>query len=101
MEKQPADLARTFEIGDEAEQLGAYGAVKLLAVLRQRGQAIGIERPALAHLRHQLAGAAHRAGLGILQHQNELLVPQAVSIRSEERRVGKEFVSTCRSRWSP
>src|SRR3546814_17217674 len=22
-------------------------------------------------------------------------------IRSEERRVGKEFVSTCRSRWSP
>src|SRR3546814_12455579 len=24
-----------------------------------------------------------------------------VSIRSEERRVGKECVSTCRSRWSP
>src|SRR3546814_17373838 len=27
------------------------------------------------------------------------LMPPAVS--SEERRVGKEFVSTCRSRWSP
>src|SRR3546814_18289738 len=25
----------------------------------------------------------------------------AVQIRSEERRVGKECVSTCRSRWSP
>src|SRR3546814_3137844 len=25
----------------------------------------------------------------------------ATSIRSEERRVGKECVSTCRSRWSP
>src|SRR3546814_18853245 len=25
----------------------------------------------------------------------------AVPIRSEERRVGKECVSTCRSRWSP
>src|SRR3546814_13677388 len=25
----------------------------------------------------------------------------AVSTRSEERRVGKECVSTCRSRWSP
>src|SRR3546814_13169496 len=25
----------------------------------------------------------------------------AVEIRSEERRVGKECVSTCRSRWSP
>src|SRR3546814_12971884 len=26
---------------------------------------------------------------------------QAVAMRSEERRVGKECVSTCRSRWSP
>src|SRR3546814_20091855 len=25
----------------------------------------------------------------------------AVALRSEERRVGKECVSTCRSRWSP
>src|SRR3546814_12412039 len=29
----------------------------------------------------------------------ELVVPPEA--RSEERRVGKEFVSTCRSRWSP
>src|SRR3546814_16023582 len=27
--------------------------------------------------------------------------PDAALIRSEERRVGKECVSTCRSRWSP
>src|SRR3546814_12431870 len=27
--------------------------------------------------------------------------PYAVAARSEERRVGKECVSTCRSRWSP
>src|SRR3546814_19975009 len=27
--------------------------------------------------------------------------PRHVPIRSEERRVGKECVSTCRSRWSP
>src|SRR3546814_20755226 len=26
---------------------------------------------------------------------------QAKTVRSEERRVGKECVSTCRSRWSP
>src|SRR3546814_12826632 len=25
----------------------------------------------------------------------------AIAVRSEERRVGKECVSTCRSRWSP
>src|SRR3546814_11034699 len=26
---------------------------------------------------------------------------QCIAVRSEERRVGKEVVSTCRSRWSP
>src|SRR3546814_16666036 len=30
----------------------------------------------------------------------EIITPQALT-RSEERRVGKECVSTCRSRWSP
>src|SRR3546814_16641338 len=29
------------------------------------------------------------------------LPPTLLSLRSEERRVGKECVSTCRSRWSP
>src|SRR3546814_20319977 len=28
-------------------------------------------------------------------------IPRSVAKRSEERRVGKECVSTCRSRWSP
>src|SRR3546814_735734 len=37
----------------------------------------------------------HRDSLGSCQ----LIEPGAV--RSEERRVGKECVSTCRSRWSP
>src|SRR3546814_17790458 len=30
-----------------------------------------------------------------------LLIAFTVHVRSEERRVGKECVSTCRSRWSP
>src|SRR3546814_19763059 len=30
-----------------------------------------------------------------------ILIKGATPIRSEERRVGKECVSTCRSRWSP
>ena len=33
------------------------------------------------------------------QHQAHMNMP--MSTRSEERRVGKECVSTCRSRWSP
>src|SRR3546814_12539790 len=40
------------------------------------------------------------------QSQQALVIPQAAIVvdqagRSEERRVGKECVSTCRSRWSP
>src|SRR3546814_12337393 len=31
----------------------------------------------------------------------EVLSDVSFSLRSEERRVGKECVSTCRSRWSP
>src|SRR3546814_16673328 len=38
------------------------------------------------------ANAAHRA---------VLRCPSAEVVRSEERRVGKECVSTCRSRWWP
>src|SRR3546814_13992328 len=30
-----------------------------------------------------------------------LVVTHVLDVRSEERRVGKECVSTCRSRWSP
>src|SRR3546814_18049628 len=35
-----------------------------------------------------------------LQHVNDEL-HRCVIVRSEERRVGQECVSTCRSRWSP
>src|SRR3546814_15328463 len=54
-----------------------------VAVVHARGDAIC----------EQLAGLAGDAAFG-------LLAPARV-VRSEERRVGKECVSTCRSRWSP
>src|SRR3546814_19163916 len=39
---------------------------------------------------------------GISPHTlHERLAVTALGLRSEERRVGKECVSTCRSRWSP
>src|SRR3546814_3735823 len=47
------------------------------------------EAPVLAHRR-----------LGVAQ-QDTNLVALENALRSEERRVGKECVSTCRSRWSP
>src|SRR3546814_2386879 len=44
------------------------------------------------------------AGLGaarVAASHYSLMVKGASQMRSEERRVGKECVSTCRSRWSP
>src|SRR3546814_16391351 len=43
--------------------------------------------------------AAHLRGKGRKERSVPLWRPTAA--RSEERRVGKECVSTCRSRWSP
>src|SRR3546814_6806516 len=47
---------------------------------------------------NQGAGCVALMGRNPPQHQEEL---DSRIIRSEERRVGKECVSTCRSRWSP
>src|SRR3546814_3400646 len=44
-------------------------------------------------------GISHIGGLTCRIHPQQILFHQI--IRSEERRVGKECVSTCRSRWSP
>src|SRR3546814_13346794 len=47
-----------------------------------------------------LAPAVALGGVALWQH----LAPESlrqVVLRSEERRVGKECVSTCRSRWAP
>src|SRR3546814_2450220 len=44
----------------------------------------------------------HRAGHGADRGElRDCALLPAGSLRSEERRVGKECVSTCRSRWSP
>src|SRR3546814_16989350 len=45
--------------------------------------------------------AASAVGLICAALQEIKIEKGAADIRSEERRVGKECVSTCRSRWSP
>src|SRR3546814_7385017 len=40
-------------------------------------------------------------GFGNYIFMDDANVPSLSGLRSEERRVGKECVSTCRSRWSP
>src|SRR3546814_16932481 len=39
--------------------------------------------------------------VGLLDEEDLLMAVHECPDRSEERRVGKECVSTCRSRWSP
>src|SRR3546814_20047949 len=36
-----------------------------------------------------------------LTEDERMIIKRSLGFRSEERRVGKECVSTCRSRWSP
>src|SRR3546814_13497516 len=43
----------------------------------------------------------HARGISQLLHQRHRVRAVVATSRSEERRVGKECVSTCRSRWSP
>ena len=49
--------------------------------------------------RHSLSGAPHRNLSMVLNEQG--LGRHSLSGRSEERRVGKECLRLCRSRWSP
>src|SRR3546814_9524395 len=56
----------------------------------------------VAALAAQLATLkARRAELRATPSEHRVRYVETGEIRSEERRVGKECVSTCRSRWSP
>src|SRR3546814_12340377 len=55
------------------------------------------------HLRRELrdVGAQHGRAWREEQAADDHATRLRIDLRSEERRVGKECVSTCRSRWSP
>src|SRR3546814_13478434 len=67
-----------FELRAVGEQFGEHFATALLGFAARRAQ------------RCQVPGV-----------REQVLVATDAQQRSEERRVGKECVSTCRSRWSP
>src|SRR3546814_15497237 len=84
---RPLDLRERASVG--------IGLNALLAVLAVDICRIGGDGSLDLVGRHQpLGDAGERAAFQLVA-----LAPAAV--RSEERRVGKECVSTCRSRWSP
>src|SRR3546814_15249000 len=86
---QAADIDRLCEEADDEH--GGILALPVSDTLKRSRQ-------------HRIAETLDRAAIWRAQTPQlfrlELLM-QALSSRSEERRVGKECVSTCRSRWSP
>src|SRR3546814_15321018 len=87
------DVARA-QVGDAEQRVAGYSVGKLrLHALRDRQSQVG---PLLLHPRGEELGIGGVA----IQLQRDCPL-QGLGGRSEERRVGKECVSTCRSRWSP
>src|SRR3546814_11897406 len=77
-------------------QPGRLGAVDQRLALLAAGVA-GLR----AELLENLLGDQPRVALDADRHLLGEADAVGVDVRSEERRVGKECVSTCRSRWSP
>src|SRR3546814_15497353 len=77
-----------FELCCQARNVGEF--VQILVEFLRFGNL-------LLALRNHLDCLPHRVDL--LEHVGAVM--DGHPLRSEERRVGKECVSTCRSRWSP
>src|SRR3546814_18884262 len=94
-----SDLARRLGLAkggrgtlEDAQAAAATGQIALSQVW---AEVLGAEG---------LTAAQMLVTLGDLEHRRRYLNAAATLdrlLRSEERRVGKECVSTCRSRWSP
>src|SRR3954463_8717722 len=78
MEEKTADFGRTLKIVYQTKHFGSERAVQLAAVLGYGADAIAVERPGLADMGKDLAGAADVAGFGIFQDQDEQVVEQPV-----------------------
>src|SRR3546814_17127494 len=81
-------FAELPEVSERVEQ----DADALADIIQERKQAVA-RRDEWAH------EITYRAEIGVMFKDTLSISPDG--IRSEERRVGKECVSTCRSRWSP
>src|SRR3546814_17805514 len=77
-----------YRDGEERQSRRVARAIVAARPITRTGALAAVVRKALGHKPHDKKDPATRTF-------------QAIRIRSEERRVGKECVSTCRSRWSP
>src|SRR3546814_11404162 len=99
-------LFRSGLAGQVAQHLAAQAGARRGKELRQRQ--VGILGLLREFVMLQVVGAIGdqvradcRAGQPLAEEIVDFAVRVERAMRSEERRVGKECVSTCRSRWSP
>jgi hypothetical protein len=83
VQEQPADLAAAIVVGDQCEHLAADGAGELAGIMGEGVDAIGVMRAVGADAGEDLAGAAHLAGVQILQHEHIHVADQIVALAGE------------------
>src|SRR3546814_18867579 len=87
---------------DEGTESETTAHLSVLPRERILPEAYRLATPASPHLAARIDGVEiDPARLALPAVDGPLVVEGAGGARSEERRVGKECVSTCRSRWSP
>src|SRR3546814_19465044 len=84
-----------------AERLGHEGKTPLYAAIGGRLAAIVAVADPIKDTTPDAIAALHSLGLKVAMITGDNQRTAEAIARSEERRVGKECVSTCRSRWSP
>src|SRR3546814_18582580 len=78
------------------------GKTAILLLSRQKKLIDNKRRPIRHKAKHQCGRrSAEKSSMASPLESRDFLMALYFSSRSEERRVGKECVSTCRSRWSP
>src|SRR3546814_13118836 len=95
----------SMRLGEEIDAMRTIGVSPMQALIIPRTLAVTILMPVLGLYASLIAmfggGLFCWLSLDIPPATFVQRIREVVPIRSEERRVGKECVSTCRSRWSP
>src|SRR3546814_12840297 len=80
-------------------QAAGYAAIRVVAAAHRDFAVRGVDIDPLARAQREFG--VDRSALGAERDDDHPVGGGGEGFRSEERRVGKECVSTCRSRWSP
>src|SRR3546814_20421211 len=91
-------LFRSDDI-DEKFLLALGAGPHVMIAMRKLPNFAGVDFDGLCDIELDAVAAAAENSLD--RGQDDLVLHQILDARSEGRRVGKECVSTCRSRWSP